>query len=36
MRRAALIIGCGDLYLRFRIAYDWSDGGEVESAEGGN
>ena len=36
MRRAALVIRCGDLDLHARIAADWSEGGRVESVEGGN
>ena len=37
MRRAALVIRCGDSYLHARIASDCSDGGgEFESVEGGD
>ena len=36
MRRATLVIGCGDSDLRARIASDRSDGGGFKSVEGGD
>ena len=36
MRRAALVIGCGDSDLRARIASNRSEGEGVESVESGN
>ena len=36
MRRAALVIGCGDSDLSARIDSNWSEGGRLESVEGGD
>ena len=36
IRRSALVIGCGDLYLRARIASYWSGGTGLASVEGGD
>ena len=36
MRKAALVIGCGDLDLPARIASNWSEGGGFKPIEGGD